>query len=165
VEDPLYLGNNPTMRALGVNCDPHAAYVAVVEDGAVVTGLPERLIPPSGLELGGRLLEFVDEVRRDFGQMAPERIGLLLPESNARKQAYGTIMPRVTIEAMVRVAAAQEEIPLDLVARPTVRSRLGLPRAGSLDDHLAQAVGSSVGRYWTTGRGLAALVARAVEVG
>jgi len=72
---------NPPPRILGINCDPHAAFLATIQGGAVVDGLPERLKPPEGMELGDRLLEFVDEVRRVIGQVGPSRVGLLLPES------------------------------------------------------------------------------------
>jgi hypothetical protein len=152
-------------RILGINCDPHAAFLAVVEGNVVVAGLPERLKPPEGMELGDRLLEFIDEVRRSVGEIGPSRIGLLQPESGGQFQpTYGSIAARATIETLVRVAAAKERIPVDLVARATVRSRLKLPKTGKLDSHLEAGVGGAVGKYWTTGRGLAALVARAVEV-
>lgn len=156
------------MVTLGVNCDPHAAYLAVVEDGRVLAGFPERLRPSTGLELGDRLLEFVSEVRRTFGAISPSRIGLLLPEGRQSGPSHTgsrqSIADRATIETLVRVGAAQEGISLNLVPRPTVRAALSLPRTGSLDSHLAAAGGSPVGQYWAAGRGLAALVALAVEV-
>jgi len=151
-------------RFLGVNCDPHAAFLAAVEDGVVVDDLPERLKPPEGMELGDRLLEFIDEVRRALGEVGPSRIGLLQPESGKHQPPYRSVTARATIETLVRVAAAQERVPVDLLARSTVRSRLDLPKRGALDAHVEAGMGAPVGRYWTTGRGLAALVARAVEV-
>jgi hypothetical protein len=152
------------VRVLGVNCDPHAAFLVTVQGGAVVDGLPERLRPPEGMELGDRLLEFVDEVRRVLGQVDPLRVGILLPESGQHQPPQKSIASRATIETLVRVAAAQEGVPVDLVARATVRSRLQLPRKGALNSHLSTGAGPPIGKYWTTGRGLAAMVARAVEV-
>jgi len=159
-------GDYSPERLLGINCDPHAAFLAVVQGGVIVAGMPERMKPPEGLDLSSRLLEFINEVRRVLGEVSPVRVGLLLPESGGQFQpAYSSISSRVTIETLVRVAVAQEGLPLDQLARPTVRSRLGLPRSGGLDSHVATAAGAPVGKYWTTGRGLAALTAMAVEVG
>ncbi|MHB8458410.1 MAG: hypothetical protein ACYDBS_12095 [Acidimicrobiales bacterium] len=151
-------------RFLGVNCDPHAAFLAAVEDGAVVADLPERLKPPEGMELGDRLLEFIDEVRRALGKVGPSRIGLLQPESGKHQPPYRSVTARATIETLVRVAAAQEGVPVDLLARATVRALLDLPKKGTLDGHVEAGIGAPIGKYWTTGRGLAALAARAVEV-
>jgi len=155
---------NASARILGVNCDPHAAFLAAVQGGAVVDGLPERLKPPEGMELGDRLLEFVDEVRRVIGRVGPSRVGMLLPESGKHQPPHKSISSRVTIETLVRVAAAQEGVPVDLLARATVRARLQLPKKGALSTHLDAGAGPPVGKYWTTGRGLAAMVGRAVEV-
>jgi hypothetical protein len=67
----------------------------------------------------------------------------------------------VALETLVRVAAVQEGIPIEVLARPTVRSRLGIPRAGELASHVATVVAEPVGRYWTAGRDVAALAALA----
>ena len=95
-----------------MNCNPHAAFLTVVEGNVVVDGLPERLKPPEGMELGDRLLEFIDEVRRSLGEIGPSRIGLLQPESGGQYQpAYGSLAARATIETLVRVAAARRKSP------------------------------------------------------
>lgn len=124
----------------------------------MLDGFPERLRPPASMEQGERLLEFIDEVRRMLGRVNPVGIGLLLPESGTPRAAE-----RCTIETLIRVAAAQEKLPLEVLARPTVRSRLALPQSGSLASHARDAVGTAVGAHWGH-RSLAAMVATATEV-
>ena len=152
---------NVAMRVLGVSCSTEAVNLAVAEGGEIVDGLPERLRPAQGVELGERLLEFIDDAARVLAQVKPVRVALLMPESQQRGAAsYQRIASRVTLETLLRVAAAREGLPVSLVARPTVRAALSLPKKGALDDHL-DAAGPSVGRYWRDGRGLAALAALA----
>ena len=45
--------------------------------------------------------------------------------------------------------------------RPTVRTRLDVPRAGDLASHVGKAIVEPVGRYWTAGRDVAGLAALA----
>lgn len=129
--------------------------MTVIEDGTVVSGLSERLQPPAGLETGEGLLECVREVQRVLGQTGVERVALLLAEPNSSPSPERTVL-----ETLIRVAAATESTPVELVSRPTVRSRLGLPRRGSLDSHIAAGAGPPSGRYWNQGRGLAAMAAK-----
>jgi len=152
------------VRVLGVSCSTKVLNIAVAENGEIVDGLPERLQPAQGIEAEDRLLEFIEEVARMLAQVSPDRIGLLLPEAQGRSSgSYQTVAPRVTIETLLRVASARDGYALSRVARPTVRAALDLPKKGGLGDHLERA-GAPVGRYWNDGRGLAALVALAVEV-
>ncbi len=145
------------MRVLGIHCSPQAAYLTVIEDGAVLSGLRERLLPPAGLETGEGLLECIREVRRVLGQTGVDRVALLLTEANSSPSTERTVL-----ETLIRVAAAEEGTPVELVARPTVRSRLGLPKSGSLGSHVARAAGPKSGHHWNEGRGLAAMAAKAV---
>lgn len=146
---------------LGAACSTGEVNLAVVADGHVLDGFPERLRPAQGIELGERLLEFIEDVARVLAQVKPDRIALLLPEMQQRgTTSYQRVAPRVTLETLLRVAAARDEYPLSLVPRPTVRAALSLPKKGVLDDHL-DAAGTPVGRYWRDGRGLAALAALA----
>lgn len=147
------------VRVLGVNCTPHGAYLAVAEEGVILPGHPDQLKPPAGLEVGGRLLEFISDIRNVLAQIKPDRVGLLLAEPKERGGTHQQHMPRLTIETLVRVAAAQEGLPVDLVQRATVRSKLGLSKTKSLDTHLPASGVKAVGKYWNQGRGLAALAA------
>jgi hypothetical protein len=156
---PSETRDTEAMRVLGVNCTPQAAYLAVAEGDQILSGLPERLKPSSGMEQGARLLEFISDVRNVLAQVLPERVVLLLAEIRERGDTHQRHMPRITLEALVRVAVAQEDIPMELVQRATVRSRLSLSKTGSLDIPVREGVVTPVGRYWNDGRGLAALVA------
>ena len=148
------------MRVLGATCSTAEVHLVVVTDGQVLDGLPERLRPAQGIEMGERLLEFIEDVARVLAQVKPDRIALLLPETQQRGTSYQRVAPRVTLETLLRVAAARNGYPLSLLARPSVRAALGLPKKGALDDYLDTA-GTPVGRYWRDGRGLAALAALA----
>lgn len=143
-----------------MNCDPRRALLAVAEDGGILDGYPEKLEPSAGLDDGERLVAFIDDGRRAFSAIAPERVALLLPEASGRGSTHARLSPRVVIETLVRVAAANQGIPLQLMSRPTLRSALNLPKSGTLEDHL-DAVGDPIGTFWSTGRGLAALAALA----
>ena len=154
-----WLRDNRAVRILGINCTPHEAYFAVSEDGSILGRMPERLRPPAGLEVGERLVEFIGDVRNVLGQIQPDRVAMLLPEIRERGDTHQKHMPRIVLETLVRVAAAQEGIDLDLVQRPTLRAKLGLPAARSLDTHLGSSGVVPEGHYWNDGRGLAALVA------
>ena len=149
-------------RVLGINCTTSVAYLALAEDQQIASGLTERLNPPVGLEAGEALLEFVDSAQRALREMKPARVELLLPE---RWQAtYHEHVPRATLEALIRVAAAREQVWIEILPRPTLRTRLHLSKKDKLEVHLPRA-GPVVGRYWGAGRGLAALAALAGEVG
>lgn len=144
-----------------MNCSTACAHVAVADDGVIVGGLTERLVPPAGMEAGVDLLEFSNVVDRALREIQPDHVVVLLPET--WKASYRQHLPRSSMETIIRLAVARRDLPLDVLARATVRSRLGIPAKGSLDDHVG-AAGPVVGRYWTAGRGLAALAALAVTV-
>ena len=145
------------MRVLGVNCNTSEAHLAVLDDGAVVDGLTERLKPASGVEIGDRLLEFKADVRRALAEIRPAQVLILMPERRQPSASYQGLMPRIVIETLVRVAAAEEQVPLDLVTRERVRAALKIKK-GKLDDHVDLA-GDPIGKYWKAGRALAALAA------
>jgi hypothetical protein len=160
------IGNTSTrggsaMRVLGVNCTSTAAYFAVADRNVLASDMPERLKPSIGMESGMRLLEFKSEVSNVLGKATPDRVMLLLAEPKEKGGTHQQHAPRIAMETLIRVAAAEEDLPLDLLQRATVRSRLALPKTGSLLDALNKADIEAVGQYWTTGRGLAALAALA----
>lgn len=140
-----------------MHCGPRIAYLAVLEDGAVDPDAPDRIQAPTGMETGEGLLECIREVQRKLAQARAERVALLRAEANAAPSPE-----RAEFETLIRVAAAQEGTPLDLVARATVRSRLGLPRRGSLETHITLGAGPASGRYWREGRALAVMAAKAL---
>ena len=143
-----------------MNCDPQRAFLAVAEEGVIVNGFPAKLELAAGLDDGQRLLALVDDAERALTQIDPERLAILLPEASGRGSSHARLAPRIIIETLVRTAAAKRTIPLEMMSRPRLRSKLGLPRKGSLDQYL-DAAGDPIGSYWTAGRGLAALAALA----
>jgi len=149
------------VRSVGVICTPRLAYLTLAIDGAIADTPVERVeVCGSVRVLGGAPVD----ARRDQARAraaSARRIVLLMPEQGRHKRTYQELAPRVALETLVRVAAVQEGIPIEVLARPTVRSRLGIPRAGELASHVATVVTEPVGRYWTAGRDVAALAALA----
>jgi len=150
------------MRVIGINCDSSAIYVAVVENGKVSEGRPERVLIPEGLELEDQLLAIFDDVGRVMDEIVPDRIVLLRPESTY-SATHEIFTPRITLEALVRLAAAKKGISLDRMSRQGLRATLGLPRRGTLNSHVASILPEPVGGYWSSGRGLSAMAAIAAE--
>lgn len=145
---------------MGISCKGDKAYVAICEGRRVIGGFTDRLSMPAPLEAGDRLLSFIEDVKNELERVRPTRIVILLPESNEPGAPHSRHMPRIMTETLIRVAAAEGGVPVSLLSRATVRSRLGL--RGSLSEHLDCI--EAEGRYWTTGRGLAALAAVAEAV-
>lgn len=151
------------MTALGINCSTTFIFLAVVQDGVVQDGHPERLAPPQTAEADQRLWATLEDLDRTLRSVRPDVAGLLLPEQTS-KQTHSTHAPRIAMETVVRLAAVKREVRLDQLSRPTVRSLLGLPRRGPLEEQVRSVFPGSCGRYWRAGRGLAALAARAMEI-
>jgi hypothetical protein len=150
------------MRIVGFHCVPNYSYMTVIEDGAIVDGLPERLQPPTSRERGQQLIEFADDVSRALAEVGATEACILLPESQARS-TFASARPRIEIETMICFAAAKSSIPIEYLSRQTVRSALSLPRTGPLDTHIDSCL-DGVGAYWSSGRGLAGLAALALGV-
>jgi hypothetical protein len=139
--------------------------------------MPDRLTPPAGIEAGGDLWAFMDQVTGALATIKPRLVVLLLPEEQGRSgddgrqrrsvpgQTHRSLTPRIAMETVVRLAAAREGVACDVLARATVKSRLHLGAAGNLEKALDSGDPKPSGKYWTTGRGLAALAARAGELG
>jgi hypothetical protein len=153
------------MRTVGISCTPHTACVAVAVDGEIIDGAVERIEVASLYEASQELLSTLDEVKRALGQLAPDAIALLMPEQGPSRRTYHEIVPRVAFETLIRIAAVQMSIPIEVLARPTLRSRLEIDRSGDLASHVGEVIPAPVGRYWTAGRNLAALAALAATKG
>lgn len=152
------------MKVLGVTCSGTTALLSLVEDGQVVPSPVERVDVGALHEVSEELEATIEAVARAFGQVKPDLVVLLLPEHSPQfKKTYQEIAPRATLETLVRLAAVRSKIPIEVLARPTVRSLLGLPRSGDLASHVGDRIPESVGRYWNAGRNVAALAALAGE--
>jgi hypothetical protein len=149
------------VRVVGISCNPHTAYLTLAVDGVISAAPVERVEVAAQYEASVELLSTLDEIKRAFGQLRPDRVALLMPEQGRHKRTYQEIAPRVALETLVRIAAVQGHIDIEVLARPTVRARLGIPKPGELSSHVTQVIGEPVGRYWTAGRDVAGLAALA----
>ena len=149
------------MRTLGVTCTPKLAHLTVAVDGAVVEGPVNRVEVASLYEASTELLSTLDEIKRALAQLTPDAMALLLPERQGRPRQYVEVAPRAALETLIRIAAVQLSIPIEVLPPATLRSRLGIGKSGALDAHLAAVIPTAVGPYWGAGRGLAGLAALA----
>jgi hypothetical protein len=160
------LANICCVKVLGVTCSTGKAFLSVVEGGSVVDAPVQRVEVASLLESSAELDSTLEEIGRAFARLKPDHVVLLLPEQSPRhKRTYQEVAPRVALETLVRLAAVRAGIPIDVMPRATVRSRLGLPRKGELSSHVSAKLSKPVGKYWSAGRDVAALAALAGEAG
>jgi hypothetical protein len=149
-------------RILGISTTTSTVFLAVVEDGNVIEIEPMKLAAPApagGLPaVGGFLTAF----GHALAMIRPARVGLLLPESNYRAP-YSELAPRAAAEALVLIAGQQANIPVERLPRPTLRSKLNFPMAGSLDTYVNQFPLKRVGPHWNEGRWHAAAAAYAIS--
>lgn len=152
------------MVVLGVNCSTDCAYLAVVEGGELRSGAVELVSAPALGESSDQLLAVRDEVARVLGEVGAEKVVLLKPESSKlTKRTHSEYVPRITLETLVRIAAAEAGLSIELLSRPTLRSRLELPSEGKLVTHVSARIPEKVGSNWGEERQLAALAALAGE--
>jgi hypothetical protein len=149
------------VRSIGITCGPRAAYMTLAIDGAIASTPVERVDVAAQYEASQELISTLEEIKRAFGQLAPDVVILLMPEMSRYKKTYLELAPRIALETLVRIAAVQEAIEVDVLSRPTVRARLGIPKAGDLGSHVGAVIPEPVGRYWTLGRDVAGLAALA----
>lgn len=148
--------------ALGVECRKDRVLLAVARDGALVDGYAERLDTPSMMEQAERLQGILDAAMRVLAEVRPDVIRILMPEQTY-SASYARIAPRVAVETLICLAAYKTSVRVERLARATARSRLGMPRTGRFQDHIAVAVGAPVGKYWNDGRSFAAAAALAED--
>jgi hypothetical protein len=153
------------MRALGVTCTPNTAYLSLAADGAIVNAPVQRVEVAAQYEASAELLSTLNEIKRALAQLQPDVVVLLKPEQGGRKQGYAEVAPRVALETLVRIAAVQTDIGIEVLPRPTVRARLGLAKSGDLASHVGEVVAEATGHYWGAGRNVAALAALAAHPG
>jgi hypothetical protein len=89
---------------------------------------------------------------------------LLKPEGGpVPKKPHGAFVPRIALETLVRLAAVETETEIEVLPRPTLRTRLELPAKGRLAEHVPSRIPSKVGKNWGEERQLAALAALAAD--
>jgi hypothetical protein len=148
------------MRVLGVTCSPKTAFLSIAEDQEIVETSVSSIDVAAQYEASEEMLATLDEIRRVLNELRPERVIVLKPEPNTR-MTYDQVAPRVALETLFRLAAVQENLEVEVVARSTVRSRTGLAKSGPLSSRVADAVPAPVGKYWRQGRDIASLAALA----
>jgi hypothetical protein len=147
-------------RVLGVWCTQSEILLAVAVDGKLIDGFTEKLDAPELLEASERLMGLLDRTNRMLEEVGPGNVRVLMPEQTY-KATYIRMAPRAALDTLVRLAAVTQGIPVEMLARTTVRSRLKLPKKGPFEAHIASVVAAPVGRYWGAGRNLAAVAALA----
>jgi hypothetical protein len=150
------------VRTVGVSCTPHIAYLTLAVDAEIEEAPVERVEVAAQYEASAELLSTLGEIKRAFGQLRPDKVGLLMPEQSRHKKTYQEIAPRVALETLVRIAVVEAGIDIEVLARPTVRARLRIAKKGDLSSHVGEAIGKPVGHYWSKGRDIAGLAALAI---
>lgn len=139
--EPRSTGDNLTV--LGVNCTTDCAYLAVSENGELRDDAVELIPVPALGESPEQLVAVLDELKRVFAEVGAEKVMLLKPESGRMtKRTHSEYTPRIALETLVRLAAAQTSRPVELLPlqwRAPKCPSMALPRAtcaASRDAHL-----------------------------
>lgn len=133
--------------------------LAVAQDGELIDDSHQRVQSPALHEASEALQGILDDVARVIAEISPSVVRVLQPETTRFKASYNAMAPRVTLETLVRLAAVQANVPVEMLHRATASSRLGLEREGGLEKHIAEVLPTPVGKYWASGRRLAAVAA------
>lgn len=150
-----------TVRALGAHCTPRAVYFAIAETGEIVASGPQKIEIPDGLRSPSNLTALARELRRRLAETDATHGALLVPQSY--EGGPKAAVARVGAETLLRLTGSDLGLELELLNRSTARSRLGMNKSGSLDEHIAELLPTPVGKYWTEGRRYAAVAALACE--
>ena len=157
-------GGEGEVTVLGVNCSTDCAYLAVDDDGRLRGDVVELVPAPALGESSDQLLAVLAELERVLAEVAADKVVLLKPESGRlTKRTHSEHVPRIALETLVRLAAAETGRSIELLARPTLRSRLELPSEGKLVEHVGSRIPEKIGSNWSEERQLAALAALAGE--
>lgn len=150
-----------TVRALGIHCTPKALYFATAERGEVTICGSQKVEVPNGLKSAANLTDLSQELRRRLAEIPATHAALLMPQSY--EGGPNAAVGRLGAETLLRLAAAELGLEVELLNRATARSRLGIDRSGTLDERIAALIPTPVGKYWTEGRRYAAFAALACE--
>ncbi len=151
------------MRVMGVHATASTLWLACADaDGQAEIGSDYRVELPKALESGPALEGARDDISRIIARYDVGRVWLLSAEYSSRfKYGYGELVDRITMETVVAFSAASRDVEFLRVARPTVRTRLGVPTGGKLHTH-AESMVRRQDPHWGPGkRDLAAMTARA----
>lgn len=135
-------------------------YLALVVDGVVVKAEPSLLGTPDLTAESKGLEAFNTDFRQVLEEHAVNQVAFMLPDMTY-KATYKDLGPRGASESLIRLAAESVGASYERLARPRVRTRLGIPKQGSMTAALVADVVAPVGQHWVQGRYLAALAALA----
>ena len=146
-----------------MHCSGGTAFFSLLDDEQLIESPPLRLSLPPG-ESSERLRTFVQDLVRSFRDTQIGCVALLRAEGQppGRPVNAASLERRTVIETLVRLAGVDAGVPVHQVERVTARTRLSLARTGRLDALVGSALPGMRGQYWSQGRGLAALAARAM---
>jgi hypothetical protein len=147
------------MRVLGVNTVGKAAWLALAEGDSPLTGVPLKIDAPPGLEEGSGLLAVKNDVKRILLSHEVGRVRILGAEGTYQDTQAGWI-PRLTLETLFFIAAAEADVDCRRLSRPKVKGLFGFDGRGALHVHAAKILEPSA-PHWTKKRDLATLVALA----
>ena len=148
-------------RALGVECKKQTVYLAISEDGVLFDEGTQRLQVPAIHEETARLRGFLADFDRLLAEERPDAVRIMQPEATYEAK-YSEFAPKATLETLIRLACDKAGIPVEVLQRPTARTRTGLPQKGNLGDLIGKNI-QPVGKYWSAGRMYAAVAALAEE--
>lgn len=147
------------MAVLGVNGSTNGLWLAVVdEDGKVLKALTS-ITPADNTPLAEQITDTVATAERLFSAHEVSSVAILDAEPSG-KSSYSQLVPRISLEAAIMMAARNHGIPVERRSRASVRAAFGLSRSGKLYEHAANIVGPHP-PHWKNRRDLAALVAMA----
>lgn len=152
------------MNVLGVNCSTHGAFLAVAVDGVLNVAGIEYIDTPTLADSSDELASVLEELSRIINEVQADKVVLLKPEGGRMpKRTHGEFVPRIALETLTRLAAVYTQTEIEVLPRPTLRSRLVLPSSGKLIEHVSLCIPSKVGNNWSKERQLASLAALAGE--
>jgi hypothetical protein len=147
------------MRVLGVHATSSTLWFACADnDGLIDIGADYRLELPKALESGDALVHAREDVQRIIRRHHVRRARLLSAEGTF-KSTYSQFVPRITMETVVAFACAAEGIEFLRMARPTVRTHLGLPMTNKLKSYADRLGEQQTPNWGPDKRDLAAMVA------
>jgi hypothetical protein len=123
------------VRVLGVNVSAEVAYLAVAQDTSILDLQPYSITLPSGIEEARRLTEFQQEVTRLLESLSISKVYVLEPESQYNA-SYKAFVPRISLETLILASAYNRRG--QRLSRSKCRSLLGIPKSGSLAEHVSE---------------------------
>ncbi len=134
------------MRILGATCTNKAAFFALMEDESYVDDDLRRIGVADILDEGERLLELHQRVRVELQRLHSDAVAIV--GSISKPRSYRIAAERAAIETVIRIAAAELDMPCGIIPPPTIQKRLGLRRVGSFNKLARGFFDNEHGPHW-----------------